>query len=581
MNTITKGFLNDFIERKGYSKLEHSLQFEYFCNFCIINKEYDSISFDEKYISTGNSTQGIDGIGIIVNNKLCSSVSEIKQIMELNRMLTVTFVFIQAKTSSKFDNKEIENFCRWTKSFFTEVPELFVTDEMRNFIDMKDFIYSNTKYMKERNPICKLYFCTTGKWVDDSNLVSVINSNKEELLNLSNDFKEVIITPIDSNSLQGLYRKTKEPIEATIKFERKINIPSIDEITVAYSGLLPFSEFKKIIIDETGKMKSVFEDNIRDYLEQDDNSVNKDISKTIKNGQLQQFCILNNGVTIVAQEIAGPSETITITNYQIVNGCQTSNVLYENRMMEGIDEMHIPVKIIVTTDQDIKSDITRATNNQTAVDAVELEALTDFQRNLEDYYNALEKDDYKLYYERRTNQYKSFDEVPLFRIINRESQIKTLSAMFLNNPHNVTGNYGRLIEKIGEDIFCQEHELISYYTSSLAYYKLEQLLNDNKLLANSKRFRYHILFVFRFLITKVVSPNLQDKGRINKTCNQIIDILKNESECLKLFKESAEFIESDKLGINFKDRKSVERKNTTELILENLIEVYLKNKKSI
>ena len=69
MNTITKGFFNDFIDRKGYSKLEHSLQFEYFCNFCVINKEYDSISFDEKSISTGNSTQGIDGIGIIVNNK--------------------------------------------------------------------------------------------------------------------------------------------------------------------------------------------------------------------------------------------------------------------------------------------------------------------------------------------------------------------------------------------------------------------------------------------------------------------------------------------------------------------------------
>lgn len=573
MNTITKGFFNDFIDRKGYSKLEHSLQFEYFCNFCVINKEYDSISFDEKSISTGNSAQGIDGIGIIVNNKLCSSTSEIKQIMELNRMLTVTFVFIQAKTSSKFDNKQIENFCRWTKSFFTEVPELFVTDEMRNFIDMKDFIYSNTRYMKERNPVCKLYFCTTGKWVDDPNLVSIINANKQELDNLDN-FKEVIITPIDSNSLQSLYRKTKEPIEATIKFERKINIPSINEITVAYSGLLPFSEFKKIIIDETGKMKSVFDDNIRDYLEQDDNPVNKDISKTIKNGQLQQFCILNNGVTIVAQEIAGPSETITITNYQIVNGCQTSNVLYENRMMEGIDEMHIPVKIIVTTDQDIKSDITRATNNQTAVNAVELEALTDFQRNLEDYYNALEKDDYKLYYERRTNQYKSFDEVPLYKVINRESQIKTLSAMFLNNPHNVTGNYGRLVEKIGEDIFNPEHELI-------AYYKLEQLLNENALLANSKRFRYHILFVFRFLITKTINPNLQDKGRITKACNEIINVLKNETKCLNVFKESAEFIESEVLNINFKDRKAVERKNTTDLILEKLIEIHLMNKKSI
>lgn len=577
MDAITRGFLSDFIDRKGYDRISPSVQFEYFCNFCVINKEFDSISFDEKSISTGNSAQGIDGIGIIVNNKLCANASEIKQIMELNRMLTVTFVFIQSKSSAKFNNQQIENFCRWTKNFFSEEATLFSTDEMKNFIEMREFIYSNTRYMKERSPNCNLYFCTTGKWEEDKNLVSVINSNKKEIENLDL-FNDVEIFTVDSKFLQGLYRKTKESVEATIKFERKVNIPTINEITVAYSGLLPFSEFKKIIIDETGKMKSVFDDNIRDYLEQEDNPVNKDISSTIQKGGLEQFCILNNGVTIVAEEITGPGETITLSNYQIVNGCQTSNVLYENRTIDGIEDMHIPVKIIVTTSHKIKSDITRATNNQTAVDAVELEALTDFQRNLEDYYNSLEKDKYKLYFERRTNQYKNADDVPLYRIVNRESQIKSLSSMFLNNPHNVTGNYGRLVEKIGIEIFNPDHDYISYYTSALAYFKLENLLNENKLLTHSKRFRYHILLVFRFLITKVVSPNLKDSGRMQRNCNQILTILKDSQKAKEIFLESAEFIEGDILNIDFKDRKAVERKNTTDLIMEKLIETYLREK---
>ncbi|MCD8435998.1 AIPR family protein [Tenacibaculum dicentrarchi] len=574
MDTITRGFLNDFIDRKGYKNLGPTMQFEYFCNFCVVNKEFDSISFDEKSITTGNSAQGIDGIGIIVNNKLCANSSEIKQVMEMNRMLTVTFVFIQSKSSKSFNNQQIENFCRWTKNFFNEEATLFSTDEMKNFIEMREFIYSNTRYMKERSPNSKLYFCTAGKWQDDPNLVSIIDSNKTEIENLEL-FNDVQIIPIDSKSLQKLYRKTKEPVEATIKFERKVNIPTINEITVAYSGLLPFSEFKKIIIDETGKMKSVFDDNIRDYLEQDDNVVNKDISGTIQKGELEQFCILNNGVTIVAEEITGPGETITLSNYQIVNGCQTSNVLYENRTIDGIDNMHIPVKIIVTTNQKIKSDITRATNNQTAVNAVELEALSDFQRNLEDYYNSLEKDGYELYYERRTNQYKNFDEVPLFRIINRESQIKSLSAMFLNNPQHVTGNYGKLVEKIGENIFNPDHDYFPYYISSLTYFKLEKLLNDNKLLSHSKRFRFHILLVFRFIITKVVTPNLKDKGKMSKTGNQILEVLKDETKSFELFYKSAEFIETDILKIDFKDRKAVERKNTTDLIMEKLIETYL------
>jgi len=442
---------------------------------------------------------------------------------------------------------------------------------------MRQFIYQNTRYMKERNPNCILYFCTTGKWENDDNLVSTIDSNRKEIEDLEL-FKKVLVNPIDSKSLQELYRKTKEPVEASIKFERKINIPTISEIEVAYSGLLPFSEFKKIIIDDTGKMKSVFDDNIRDYLEQDNNPVNSDISKTIQNGLYEQFCILNNGVTIVADEITGLGDSFTISNYQIVNGCQTSNVLYENRLIDGIDQMHIPVKIIVTNNQTIKSQITRATNNQTAVNAVELEALTDFQRNLEDYYRAIPKDDFKLYYERRTNQYKSSDDVPLFRVVNRESQIKSLASMFLNNPQNVTGNYGRLIEKLGVEIFNPEHEFFAYYISSLTYFELEKLLNENALLSKSKRFRYHILMIFRFLITKVVNPNLKDKGKTTRTCNEILLVLKDEKLKKETFKKAAEIIESAELNINFEDRKAVERKDTTDLIIEYLINTYLREK---
>lgn len=406
MDPITKSFLNEFIESKNYNFLIPSQQFELFTNFCVINKEYDSVSFDEKEISTGTSTQGIDGIAIIVNNKLCYSIEEIRQLIELNRVLTVNFVLIQSKASSSFDSKLIDNFFRWSKIFFEETSNLFTTDEMKNFIEMKDFIYRNSKYMKERSPICNMYYCSTGKWTDDENVKKVIEKNKNELDSL-NLFDSIKFFPCDSKRLQKFYRKTKEPVEAEIKFEKKTIIPTIPKIKVAYSGMLPFSEFKKIIMDESEKMKSVFNDNIRDYLEQENNQVNTDIASTLKAGDLDSFCIFNNGITVVAEQISGAGDNLTISNYQIVNGCQTSNVLYENRNVFGIENMHIPIKIIVTEDSEIKSKITRATNNQTAVDAVELEALSEFQRNLEYFYESLPNDNYKLYYERRTNQFKN------------------------------------------------------------------------------------------------------------------------------------------------------------------------------
>lgn len=573
MDAITKSFLNEFIESKGYTSLISSEQFEMFTNFCIVNKEYDSVSFDEKEISTGKSTQGIDGIGIIVNNKLCNSSNEIQELIDLNRALTVTFVLIQSKTSSKFDGTQIDNFFRWTKSFFYDAPDLFITNEMKNFIEMKDFIYRNSKFMKERNPICNLYFCSTGKWTEDPNLVQVVNANKRELDDLSL-FEDINFFPCDSKRLQNLYRKTKEPVEASIKFEKKVTIPTISNIKVAYSGMIPFSEFRKIIIDETGKMKSVFNDNIRDYLEQENNPVNTDIAGTLKTGDLDSFCILNNGVTIVADEISGAGDNITITNYQIVNGCQTSNVLYENRSVDGIDDMHVPIKIIVTNKNDIKSQITRATNNQTAVDAVELEALTEFQRNLEYYYNALPEDDLKLFYERRTNQFKNSD-IPMNRIINRENQIKVFASMLLNKPHLVAGYYGKLIKDMGEDIFHVTHDYLPYYTSALTYFKLEQFYNKNQIDKTSRRFRYQILMIFRFIVSPQSVPCLKDKKKVDVFCNRIIEVLKNEELAIEKFKEAIAFLRSEELDLNFKDRKTVERKNTTDTIEQGLINKYL------
>jgi hypothetical protein len=570
MDSITSSFLDSFVESKGYSHFDQSKRFEYFVNFCIINKEYDSISFDEKQISTGKATQGIDGIGIIVNNKLCHSVSEIQQLIDLNRVLNVTFVIVQAKISAKFDGAQIENLFRWSKEFFSANPDLFMSDEMKNFIDMKNFIYEskNTKFMKERSPNCCIYYCTTGKWGDDPNLTKIIAANKKELD--SNLFDNVSFTPCGAKELQSLYRKTKAPVEATITFEKKVTIPAISQIKVAYSGMLPFLEFRKIIIDDSGKMKSVFEDNIRDYLRLDDNPVNADISNTLQHGVQEQFCILNNGVTIVADEISGAGDTITITNYQIVNGCQTSNVLYENRSLPGIDNLHVPVKIIVTNDSNIKSQITRATNNQTAVNAVELEALSEFQRSLELFYNAQPSDEYKLYYERRTNQYKSDDKVPLKRIVDRENQIKSFSAMFCNNPHLVAGNFGKLTREMGTDIFNSEHDQIAYYTSALSYYKLEEYLNKDLLLENSKRFRYQILMLFRFISTKNTIPNLKSKTQTKENCEKLIEILRNDTQCLQNFKEAATFLESENVELDFKDRKTVERKQTTDILIEKI-----------
>lgn len=541
-------------------------QFEWFANYCIVNKEYDSVRFELKNILTGCGTPGIDGLAIIVNNKLCSTVQEIKDLIQMNRILNVTFVFIQTKLSTRFDGTEIEGFFRWVKVFFDEENETFKTDEMKNFIEMKNYIYDNSHFMKERNPICKLYYVCNGSWQNDSTLVTIIENNKVEL-DQTNLFEKIEFQPCDSKKLQYLYRKTKEPNSAKIHFEKKVTLPSIPGVQVAYSGLLPFSEYRNIIIDDDGNMKSVYDDNIRDYLEQDDNPVNKDINDTLKEGKFEHFCILNNGVTVVAEEISGAGDDLYISNYQIVNGCQTSHVLYDNRNKKGIEKVYIPLKIIVTNDYDIKSQITRATNNQTAVGIEQLEALSEFQKNLELFYNALPNDDLKLFYERRTNQYRDSD-IDSYRIINIETQIKVFASMFLNKAHQVTGYYGKLTKEIGGEIFDSEHKLEPYYVSSIVYIKIEEAFNKGIISDELWRFRYHILMLYRMISAGPDIPPMNSK-KIIIYCNKIITSLRDEEVFLGIIEKAVDLICNASPDINIRDRKACERKSTTDVLIKN------------
>lgn len=105
------------------------------------------------------------------------------------------------------------------------------------------------------------------------------------------------------------------------------------------------------MLDEEDNLVSVFEDNVRDF-QGTNNDVNNGIEKTLKNEDSDLFSVLNNGVTIVASSISTTGDNFTIRDYQIVNGCQTSNVLFNNRKGDYINNVNIPIKIIATDDDE-------------------------------------------------------------------------------------------------------------------------------------------------------------------------------------------------------------------------------------
>ena len=564
MDSITKKFLEEFCNSFELNKNKESIAFEHFCNYCCVNKENGIVDIKLNDLSTGSNACGIDGIAIIVNNKLVTSISEIQHQIDTNRSLDVNFVFIQAKTSSTFNNGQILNFFEFTKSFFENNVQNFDTPEMKNFYEMKNFIYDKAELMITSNPKLSMYYVTTGKWTNSKTLLEVINRNKKELNNL-NIFssKGIKFFPCGADEIQEMYRKTINNLTTTFKFEKYILMFSDEDGTIGYSGIIPFKEYRKIIMDDDGDtLRPVFNDNIRDFL--GNNPVNTEIINTLQNLNINSFCMLNNGITIIADKIQITGPKTTLTDYQIVNGCQTTHILYENKDLHGIDELLIPIKIIATKDDETRGKITKATNSQTSIKPEQLEALSDFQKKLEIFYTTFNEGK-KLYYERRTGQYR-LEAIPKTKIVNISQQIKSVSAMFLNNPHGVSGNYGTIIKDIVDKIFKKNDKEIIYYTSSFAQYKIEKLISDAVIDKKYNKARYHALMIFRIYISgKKVPPFNSEK--IEEYCKKITDILFNDQKCSVIFSKIIDYIVAQK-EINFNDRKTFERKETTDFLLK-------------
>lgn len=569
MDRITKTLLNDFLKTQEIVNKDESSNFEKFVNYSILSNEYNkSFDIDSISIGSGNDT-GIDGLAIIVNGHLIEELNEIDGLLAQNSYLDVKYIFIQSKTSSNIDTSEMHQFYNGVYDFFSEEHKLIRNEDITKLSEISDYIFSLASEFKQ-NPSCKIFYITTSTTViADKNIQACISINKQHLEQL-NLFENIDFIIYGANDLGKLYRKTKTPLSCTIQFPNKITLPETLGIDESYYGFLQFSEFKKLIIDQNDNIQNVFEDNVRDF--QGLNAVNLKIEETLKSDNPHLFSVLNNGVTIVANEIKISGDKCTLFDFQIVNGCQTSNILYQNRALDTLSNINIPIKLIVTTDDDIKSKITVSTNSQTAVKKEQLSAMTDFQKNLEHYYNAMEGDG-RLYYERRANQYNNDSSVVKKRIISVSNQIKSFSSIFRQDPHLVTTYFGQIAKEIGNKkskLFENDHQFASYYLAGLIFYKLDTLFTSNEIDKKFKKVKFYIIMLFPLLASKENFPPLNSHNKVEKYCNPIIKILLDEDLCKDVFRKAIHIIELS--GAKIEDKEALKSKKMTEQILISLEE---------
>lgn len=523
MDRIVQSYIDDFLKSQQIDEKDSSKQFEMFSSYCAVAQQYTEV-FDLNDILTGAGGDcGIDGIAIIANGTIISSKEEVDDLIELNKGLSdMLFVFIQSKTSSGFSSGEMGTFGAGVVDFFSETPQFVRSQFIQEKSDLINYIFNKAVHFKSK-PCCFLYYVTTGKWVDDQNCVARKNMIIHDLEEIDL-FKEVQFIPVDVKLIQKYYRNTIDVIETEIDFSQKVLLPDIPKIKQSYLGYVDYEEYLKLIVGDNGEIrKNVFYDNVRDY--QGDNEVNIEIAETIKSAS-NKFILLNNGVTIICKKLTNLRNKFTLTDYQIVNGCQTSHVLYYNKeFING--NLQIPIKLIETLDEDTVNNIIKATNRQTQVTNEQLIALNEFHRQLEAFYQTFSGTQ-KLYYERRSKQYNYMTEVEKVRIVTISTQIKAAAAMFFDKPHLASRYYGRLLKSV-DGIFNEEHKLSPYYTCAYLLYKLEYLFRNKLLPAQYRKFRYHILMLIKYDFSDGKVPNL-NSNKIENVCKKILECANDNVE---------------------------------------------------
>ncbi len=542
---VLEGFVNNFAEGRGLAQLPQDEIFEAFATYSLLRNRHqcDVADLDDNLLVGGNADGGIDSIAILVNGRPVHTEDDVHFFAEHLQRLDVDFVFLQAKTSPHFKTSDIGHFTFGVEQFFAAVsgekPRISFSSQILGSIAIAKSIYSQSIRMRA-NPNCFLYFATTGTWQDDQDPASRLSAGAKDL-KATQMFSEVHAVPVDAESLKTIYRAIERGVVKEIEFSRAATFPRLSGVDDAYIGLLPGREFIKLISNDNDELnRELFYDNVRDF--QGSNPVNTEIGHTLSDPTgKHNFPLLNNGVTIVARELRRTGDTFTISDFQIVNGCQTTHILFQNR--EGIDEdTFVPIKLVATRDRQVVAEVIKATNRQTAVLPEALESLTPFHKDLEDFYETHESDrDYldRFHYERRSKQY-IHDDISHKNIVTLTAQIKSFVAMFLNEPHSHPRYYGELLSAYEGRIFAQDHKPEPYYASGVALLTVEQWLNNNHKYRDLRPYKHQMLMLLRAAIAAGQQMPRLNSNRIGQYALDVVAVLRDPTHGPEMCRQVAE-----------------------------------------
>ncbi|MDR9499370.1 MAG: AIPR family protein [Hydrogenovibrio sp.] len=556
-NKIILGILDELKSNYKFGEISEGKLFERLVNYVVLSKN-DPESFSD--VSTfdlvdvdRDSTFGIDAFSVFINDNLISSKDEIAEHRKTKRM-DVRLVFIQTKRSKSFDSGEFLKFTAAVKNFLSDKPQIPLSDELKESKDLIDELFSaeNARLFAKKKPKCEMYYAVSGSRSEQKNYQPLFSQEEDNLKSLVPEFESFSIRLVDSDYIIDSYSELENKYTVSINFEKNISCHPIRDVEQSYIGYLPITEFLKLITGSDGNIrKNIFYENVRDF-QGETNVVNGEMAETLKNpSKIDQFLILNNGVTVVAKDFSNiRSNEYEICDYYIVNGCQTSNVLFQNASsIESDNSLFVPVKIVHTTNNDVISSIIRSTNRQTPVPDEAFVSLEKFHKRLQEYYQRISQNCFEsLYYERRSKEFSGgFDQVERPRIVNLHGLIRSFTSVILNEPQlAMSQNPTVILKEHQSKLFQDDHVHSPYFLASLLLYLFYIYSEEGKISKKYVISRYWICWISRVLLTNSLNLGHMNSAKVDKNCEDIIEKLGNSNFATEILRKSTQVYENSK-----------------------------------
>ena len=501
----------------------------------------------------GGDEKGLDSVIIVINNLFpVEDIDDFDNLVEdfraqKTRIDSVDFIFLQAKTSPYFDKSHILNTINGIEQFMDSSESLITSNKnLAEKRKIKDALYKHWAGIK--NIRSHAYFMTQSP----KSLDKVVLKDVEVKINRMNKPGGVFSDYEKKGGALEFFPCWKDTIvdmyENYMRYERKVEfdvdesiaLPNTGEIKTSFMTYIYFDEFLKIILkDGSGKYidESVFEENVRSFQGIKKNPVNSKILKTLIGGGASKFFVLNNGITMIADTVTAGyrNKCFTVNNYQIINGCQTSNMLHryylylldsgisDSELQEKLKEVYIPLKIIEVPDDTLSAEIVESTNSQTSIGSDQLHALGSIARKIQKFFDLFKEegtDKQYMYYERRNNEYAFNPNVNKANVINQDMMVGIYSATYLKLAHKSSRYAGRLkTEDNLQKVFNEKNPAIKYFEAAYAYlcYESERKKSERRKLSEFEaNLKWHTLMVYNILFGENYSDDLDAKQKIEK-----------------------------------------------------------------